>query len=188
MSDLLGGLNTLNCIYFALVVAGLIFAIGTLILGQFGGDGDAGGDVNGDGDFGSIGDLRIFSPITVATFVTVFGAAGLIATLGFDVDARGSLLIAFLCAAVVSLLVALVYGRLLVVMQGSTDIREADMIGMLGQVTTPIPADGMGEVLFEIAGERGIRPARTTGSTAIARGATIVVEEIVGGVLVVRPR
>lgn len=188
MSAFLGGLSTLNCIYFALVVAGLIFAIGTLILGQFGGDGDAGVDSDGDADIGSIGDLRIFSPITMATFVTVFGATGLVATVGFGVDGRTSLIIAFVFAAVISLVVALVYGRILLVMQGSTDIRQSDMVGMVGQVTTPIPANGLGEVLFEISGERGIRPARAVNNVAIGRGATVVVEEVVGGVLVVRLR
>ncbi len=188
MSDFIGGLSTLNCIYFALVVAGLIFAIGTLILGQFGGDGDGGVDSTSDADIDSLGDLRIFSPITMATFVTVFGATGLIATVGFGVDGRNSLIIAFLVATAISLVVAIVYGRLLVVMQGSTDIRQADMVGVVGQVTTPIPANGLGEVLFEISGERGIRPARAANNIPIGRGTTVVVEEIVGGVLVVRPR
>lgn len=188
MSTLIGG-TTLNCIYFAMVIAGLIFALGTLMLGQLGGgDGDVDGDVDADGDFSSVGDLRIFSPITMATFVTVFGATGLIATLGFGVDGRLSLVIALVVASVLSLIVAYVYSRILVVMQGSTDIRQADMIGMLGQVTTPIPAGGLGEVLFEISGERGIKPARAEDQGAIPRGITVVVKEVIGGVLVVQPR
>lgn len=187
--------GALNCIYFALVVAGVIYALGILILGQIGGDGgdgsDAGGgDVDG-GDTGDLtggSDLRIFSPVTVATFATVFGATGLVATLGLGMGAGASLLVAAIVATAMSLLVAYVYSKLLVELHGSTDIREADMIGMVGQVTTPIPAQGLGEVLYEIAGERGVKPARTAGHDALSRGTTVVVEEVVGGVLVVRPR
>lgn len=192
MGSLQSQSGALNCIYFALVVAGVIYALGILILGQIGDGGDGGdaGDVDGggEGDLTGGSDLRIFSPVTAATFATVFGATGLVATLGLGMGAGASLLVAAIVASVMSLLVAYVYSKLLVELHGSTDIREADMIGMVGQVTTPIPAQGMGEVLYEIAGERGIKPARAAGHDALARGTTVVVEEVVGGVLVVRPR
>ena len=130
--------SALNCFYFGMLAGGLVFALGTLLLSGLGDSGDGGGDGAdagadggdgaGDGD-GSGGDLKIFSPVTLATFMAVFGAVGLICTVGLDMDARLSLLIAGLVAAVVSLVVAALYGRLLVALHGSTDIREVDMAG-----------------------------------------------------------
>lgn len=188
MSSAFENLSTLNCIYFAMVVAGLIFAVGSLVLGGLGGgDGDAGnGDGGGDGGDGD-GGLNIFSPVTLATFMTVFGATGLICTLALNVDNRLSLLIGAVVAAAVSLLVAAVYGRLLVVFQGSTDIRQADMVGREALVITSIPAQGLGEVQFEMSGERISRPAQSADSAPIARGSTVRVEQVAGaGVLIVR--
>ncbi len=198
MSDLLAGLNVsaLNCFYFGMLAGGLVFALGTLLLsglgGGDGGDGaDAGadtGDVGADGD-GSGGDLKIFSPVTLATFMAVFGGMGLICTVGLGLDARLSLLIAGLVAIVASLAMAALYGRLLVALHGSTDIRETDMVGIEATVITPIPADGIGEVLFEINRERMSRPARSADNTAIARGTTVEIQHASGGnVLIVRPR
>ncbi|MEZ4770662.1 MAG: hypothetical protein R2844_19860 [Caldilineales bacterium] len=54
--------------------------------------------------------MRIFSPVSLAAFMAVFGATGLIATIGFGTDARLSLLIAGLVAAGASLGVAFAYG------------------------------------------------------------------------------
>lgn len=197
MSGLLDNLNVsaLNCFYFGMLAGGLVFALGTLLLsglgdsGEGGADGaDAGADGGGDGD-GSGGDLKIFSPVTLATFMAVFGAVGLICTVGLDMDARLSLLIAGLVAAVLSLVVAALYGRLLVALHGSTDIREVDMAGIEAMVTTPIPPDGLGTVLFEISHERLSRPARSADNTAIASGTTVVIQQASGGnVLIVRAR
>lgn len=178
--------SALNCLYFGMLAAGLAFALGTLLLSGAG-DADAdGGDVDTDVDAGG-GDLRIFSPVTLATFMAVFGAVGLIASIGFGVDARLSLLIAGLVAAVFSLIVAYVYGRVLVEMHGSTDLRQADMIGIDAMVITPIPVNGLGEVMFEVNEERITRPARAFDNGAIARGASVVVEQVSGVQVVVRP-
>jgi membrane protein implicated in regulation of membrane protease activity len=193
LSGLLESLNvtTLNCFYFGMLAGGLIFALGTLLLSGLGGDGDGGdadsGDVGGDGGDGdgAGGDLRLFSPVTLATFMAVFGAVGLICTVGLELDARLSLLIAGLSAVVISLAVAALYGRLLVALHGSTTIREVDMAGVPATVTTPIPADGLGEVLFEISNERLSRPARSADNTPVPRGATVVIEKAAGGNVVI---
>lgn len=180
--------SVLNCLYFSMLAAGLVFALGTLLLSS-GGDADADvGDVDTDVDVDGAGDLRIFSPVTLATFMAVFGATGLIAAIGFDVNARTSLLIAGLVAAGASLGVAYIYGRVLVAMHGSTDLRQSDMLGLDAMVITPIPADGMGEVMFEVNSERITRPARSTDNSAIARGASVVIDQVTGVHVVVRPR
>lgn len=190
MSGLLDAANatTLNCIYFSSLVAGLILALASLVLSGIGGaDGGAEVDVDAGGD--GAGDLTIFSPVTIGAFLAVFGAVGLITSVGFTMDARLSLLIAGASAAVISLLVAVLYSRLLIELHGSTDIQEAEMVGIEGVVITPIPGSGLGEVRFDVHSERMSRPARSADGAAIPRGATVVIEEVLGaGVLVVHPR
>jgi membrane protein implicated in regulation of membrane protease activity len=175
--------SPLNCLYFGMLAAGLVFALGTLLLS--GGDGDA-AEADTDAD-GGAGDLRIFSPVTAATFMAVFGATGLIATIGFNLSTRASLLAAALAAIALSLVVAYAYGRLLVGLHGSTDIHQDDMVGVEAMVITPIPAGGLGEVMFVLSDERITRPARSSDSRAIARGASVVVERVTGVHVVVRP-
>lgn len=190
MSGLLDAANatTLNCIYFSSLVAGLILALASVVLSGVGG-GDGGADVDAsigaDGD--GAGDLTIFSPVTIGAFLAVFGAVGLITAVGLDMDARLSLLIAGVSAAVISLLVAALYSRLLMELHGSTNIVEGEMVGLAGVVTTPIPADGLGEVRFDVHSERMSRPARAAGGAAIPRGATVVIEQVLGaGAVLVR--
>jgi membrane protein implicated in regulation of membrane protease activity len=190
LSGLLDAANatTLNCIYFSSLVAGLILALASVVLsGVGGGDSGAGvdADIGADGD--GAGDLTIFSPVTIGAFLAVFGAVGLITAVGFDMDARLSLLIAGVSAAVISLLVAMLYSRLLIELHGSTNIAEGEMVGLAGVVTTPIPAGGLGEVRFDVHSERMSRPARAVDGAAIPRGAAVVIEQVPGaGVVLVR--
>jgi membrane-bound ClpP family serine protease len=112
---------------------------------------------------------------------------GLITTIGFGVNPGASLVIAGFSAAAISLLVAFVYGRLLIELHGSTNISEKEMVGVQGVVSTPIPATGLGEVRFEVQEERMSRPARSADNAPIARGVTVVIEQVLGaGVVVVR--
>ncbi len=190
MPELLGAVNatTLQCIYFSSLAAGLLLAVASMVLSGFGGaEGGAEAHVGADGD--GAGELAIFSPVSIGAFLAVFGAVGLITSIGFDMDARLSLLIAGISAAVISLLVATLYSRLLIELHGSTNIAEQEMIGLEGVVITPIPGDGLGEVRFDIHNERMSRPARSADGVAIPRGAAVVIQEVLGaGVLLVRPR
>jgi membrane protein implicated in regulation of membrane protease activity len=143
--------------------------------------------VGADGD--GAGDLAIFSPVSIGAFLAVFGAVGLITSIGFGIDARLSLLIAGFSAAVISLLVATLYSRLLIELHGSTNIAEQEMVGLEGVVITPIPDTGLGEVRFDIHNERMSRPARSADGVAIPRGAAVIIQEVLGaGVVLVRPR
>ena len=110
------GLDTLNCVYFALFFVGLGYAIFVVITGgladvdmpdvdidipQFDLPGDVdipGADIQiGGGEFPAgidAPDVTVspLSPITIATFVTTFGGVGVLATQVFEVDPRLSLL------------------------------------------------------------------------------------------------
>ncbi len=87
MSEFLQSLGVLNLVYLMLLVIGFIYALLTL-LGQGVGDLDIdlgldGGDVPSF-DQGEIG-LASISPMSIASFVTAFGAFGIVSSQMFQV-------------------------------------------------------------------------------------------------------
>ncbi len=126
------------------------------------------------------------SPITVASFVTAFGAFGLIALGLFETTARWSLAWAAGGGLVVAVIAHFAFGYFLIAPQGSSEVKLKDIVGVVAEVITPIPADSVGEVAFVAQGGRMTYTAKSATGTLIARGTTVVIEKVVGGVAVVR--
>jgi hypothetical protein len=202
-------LSALNCVFFALLGIGVIYAIIILIGGGLGDvhlpdvDVDVGGfdiggveapdasihiDTGGDVDLGQ-GEVSVrpLSPVTIASFVTAFGALGIIGTELLQLEGRWSLLLAIGGAVVIALLANLAYGYFLIAPQGSSEVRTRDIVGAIGEVITPIPAGKVGEVAIVARGTRLTSSARSADGTAIARGAIVKVTHIVGSVVLVTP-
>jgi membrane protein implicated in regulation of membrane protease activity len=183
----------LTVTYLALLGVGVIYAVIILIGGELddihlpglGGADAPGLDVGVDHPETSLPSL---SPVTIASFVTAFGAFGLIALGLLETSPAWSLAWAIGGALVVAVVAHFAFGYLLIRPQGSSEVRQADIIGAVGEVTTPIPADSVGEVAFVAQGGRVVYPARSAAGTPIARGTTVVIEQTVGGVLLVRAR
>lgn len=190
----------LNLLYLALLGIGVVYAIMILIGGGLhdlhlpGFDIHVGGHEIGPVHVdvgGGVGHPEVkvpsLSPVTVASFVTAFGAFGLIATGLFEVTARASLLWAAGGGVIVALIAHFAFGYFLIAPQGSSEVRIRDIVGAVGEVITPIPADSVGEIAFVAQGGRVTYTAKSAGGAPIARGTTIVIEKVVGGVAVVRP-
>ena len=191
----------LNLLYLALLAIGVIYAVFILIGGALGDlhlpglDVDVGGhdvgpvhvDVAADAGGPEV-KIPSLSPVTVASFVTAFGAFGLIGTTLFDSSGRASLLWAIGGGLVVAVIAHFAFGYFLIAPQGSSEVHLKDIVGAVAEVTTPIPADNVGEVAFVAQGGRVTYTAKSAGGTPIARGTTVVIEKIVGGVAVVRPQ
>ena len=128
------------------------------------------------------------SPITIASFVTAFGGFGLIALGLFEAGGRWSLLLAAGGGLLVAVIAHFAFGYFLIAPQGSSEVRFKDIVGAVGEVTTSIPADGLGEVAFVAQGGRVSYPAKTATGQPIHRGTTIVIEQLSSGVVIVRPR
>jgi membrane-bound ClpP family serine protease len=128
------------------------------------------------------------SPVTVASFVTAFGAFGLIGLGLFNATAPWSLAWAVGGGVVMAVIAHFAFGYFLIAPQGSSEVRQKDIVGAIGEVITPIPADSVGEVAFVAQGARVTYPARSAAGTPIARGTTVIIEQTVGGVLLVRAR
>jgi hypothetical protein len=132
--------------------------------------------------------LPSLSPVTVASFVTAFGGFGLIAMGLLNTSPQWSLAWASGGGLVMAIIAHFAFGYFLIAPQGSSDVRRSDILGAVGEVTTPIPAGSLGEVAFVAQGGRVTYPAKSASGVDIARGTTIVIEKVVSGVVVVRPQ
>jgi membrane protein implicated in regulation of membrane protease activity len=190
---------TVTTLYFVLIALGMIYALFLLITGQFGSDGDFGGD-GGDFDFDLDADVDVgidggdtsggispVSPLTIATFITAFGATGLVAMGLFEVTERSSILWATGGGVLFSVLTYLGFTYLLIKPQGSSEVRIAEVVGSHAEVLTPIPEDGLGEIAFVAQGGRVTYSARSVNKEKIARGMTVRITRVVGGVAYVEP-
>jgi membrane protein implicated in regulation of membrane protease activity len=189
---------TVNTLYMVLIALGMIYAFFLLFTGQLGTDGDIGGnggdidlDLDLDTDLDLGGDttdsLSPISPLTIATFITAFGATGLVTTSLFAVSERGSILWATLGGVMFSALTYLGFTYLLIKPQGSSEVRVSELAGTQAEVLTPIPAEGLGEIAFVAQGGRVTSSARSLHKTDIPRGTTVRLERVVGGIAVVEP-
>jgi membrane protein implicated in regulation of membrane protease activity len=187
---------TVNTLYIVLLAIGLVYAVFLLLSGQIGGEvagGEGAGDLAGDLGAGLAGGhdldaqagdhgISPISPLTISTFITAFGAIGLVAINLFNASERASVIWAVLGGFVFSLLVYVGFTYLFIKPQGSSEVRVAELAGHVAEVITPIPADGMGEVALTAQGGRVTYSARASNAQAIPRGASVKVVRITGGV------
>ena len=204
------GFSTLNCIYFALLGIGIIYAVIILIAGGLHeinlphldidiGDVDIGGhhlpevpvhidlDHAPSFDHGDV-DVPSLSPITIASFVTAFGSFGLIAVYLFNVPDKISLLWATGGGLVVAVIAHFAFGYFLIAPQGSSEVTARDIIGLTAEVITPIQADGVGQIAFVAQGRRVTFSARSAGGVPVSKGTFVSIESFTGSVAVVRPQ
>jgi hypothetical protein len=187
-------LGPLNCIYFTFVTVGVLYALFVLIAGGLHDIdlpiiGDILPDLGGDGpsfDHGEVGMTGI-SSAAISTFITAFGAFGIVSTQLFDVSGPISIVWAIIGGILCGGVAQFLFGYILVKPQGSTNVTATDIIGLAAEVITPIPADSVGEIAFVAQGGRITGSARSATSQAIARGAIVIVESMVGNVAIVRP-
>jgi len=199
----------ISIIYICLLGVGIIYAVLILIGTELHGihipglhipgfdmhvDGhtiDIGGHAGAPPDLGASIDhpavnVTSLSPITIASFVTAFGAFGLIGLGLFDSTPRGSLLWAAGGGFIIAVIAHFAFGYFLIAPQGSSEVRLNDILGSQAEVITPIPADSVGEIAFVAQGGRLTYTAKSANDTPIPRGSIVVIEKVIGGVALVR--
>lgn len=174
-------------IYAICLAVGLIFTIFSAIAGHLFGGHDAGADVGTGGhadagyDHSGVPGISFFSPTVLASFVTAFGACGLILE---RIPATQSIWISAPVSAVAGMLVALLtfafFNYMFQKFQGSSESTVETLVGHVASVATPIPANGVGEISYVQGGSRYTAPARTTDGSAITAGKCVRIVRIVG--------
>ncbi|MGQ9849714.1 MAG: NfeD family protein [Aggregatilineaceae bacterium] len=182
--------NPLYIVYAVALLIGLIYAI---FLVFFHGIGDALGDLDldlhADMDTGDIGLLDAdsaaeatgVSMLAIASFISSFGAFGLIAATLLGTGAVLSFVLA-LAGGILIGMAAQVFFLYILSPTISSEVRQTRLIGQVAEITTPIPPNGVGQIAFVAQGSRVTYSARATDETrALERGTPVRIERIVGG-------
>lgn len=180
-------------IYTICLVLGLAFTVISAIAGHFfgGHDGDAlgtGGHAEAGLDSSGLPGISFFSPTVLATFVTAFGALGLVFE---QIEATKSVWVSAplsaLGAGTVAVLVFWLFNAMFRHTQSSSESRVGELVGHSATVVTPIPSDGVGEIAYVHGGARYTAPARSTAVEPIAGGRAVKIARIVGTQFYVEP-
>jgi hypothetical protein len=184
-TDIFGD-SVLNIVYALALFIGTIYAI---FLVFFQGIGDALGDLDIDLDFDADLDVDTdaaseaagISVLAIASFISSFGAFGLIAVTLFDAGSIASLIVALLGGIVIGI-AAQFFFLYILSPTISSEVQQTKLIGMVAEITTPIPANGVGQIAFVAKGSRVTCSARATeGALSMTRGTAVRIERIVGG-------
>lgn len=176
-------------IYIICFGVGLLFTVVSAVLSHlFGGaDSDAHADV-GTGGHAEAGfehtgmpGLSPFSPTTIASFVTAFGAFGMIFS---KIPLTQSPWVSGPLAGVSGLAVAAgvfwMFNKLFSKTQASSEAQVHELIGCPATVITSIPQGGVGEIAYVQGGTRYTAPARSESGAAIPQGQVVRIHRIVG--------
>jgi len=204
------GASTLSCVYTFLLFVGVAYAVFIVITGGLAdvdmpdididvptidlpGDIDVAGTDIHIGDAGPAGgvdssvSISPLSPITVASFVTAFGAIGIISTQFFGADARLSLVAATLSALLTSGAMYFLVTKFLIGSQSSSEIRRSDLLGLEAEVSVPIGAATAGQVVYITKSGRMISTARSATGEPIGRGESVRIVRVSGPQVLVQP-
>jgi len=125
--------------------------------------------------------ISFFSPTVLSSFVTAFGACGLIleripSTQSIWISAP----LSAVAGAVIALLTFLFFNAMFKKFQGSSESRVGTLIGQIASVATPIPQNGVGEISYVQGGSRYTAPARTADGSPVTAGKCVRISKIVG--------
>jgi membrane protein implicated in regulation of membrane protease activity len=168
--------------YVAVGAIGLLFLLVMLVVGDiFGGDHDVDHGLDHDGDVG--GGPGFLSTRVMASFMTAFGVGGVVGRYyGFSHPASSGVGVA---AGIVMAGIVYQFARLLYSQQASSELRVAGLIGQHGEVTVAIPANGVGEIIVSMGGERSAHIARSKDGASVPLGTEVVVASLVGHSVIV---
>jgi membrane protein implicated in regulation of membrane protease activity len=193
--------------YWICFISGVIYASLAALLGGvlgFGHDGlEAGGDIGAAHDFGTAHDVGAghgeahagegpgevaispLSPMTIATFSTVFGGTGLILTKMFNYGLGITLPAAVVAGFFVAWVVFLAFYRLFASVQASSEVQMGALVGLTGEVTVAIPSGGVGEIAYVTLGGRYTSIARSETGQPVERHTPVRVTRVVGNTVYV---
>ena len=179
-------MNTIAIVYAVCLVFGLIFTLFSAVFGHlFGGHGEVHVGMGGQADSGlghdGVPGVPILSPTVLASFVTAFGAFGLIfCKIGATSSPWINAPLSLFGGVAVALLVLWLFNSIFKRTEGSSESRVAQLIGQTAAIVTPIPENGVGEISYTQAGSRYTAPARNEKAGSIAGGQTVKIKRIVG--------
>jgi len=125
-------------------------------------------------------------PITIVSFITVFGGIGIIGT-------RSALngIIVFLLAVVSALIASFLLYRFIVVplykAQNTSAVSRVELVGIKATVISPIFENGFGTIAYVVNGSKYNGPAQHVSKRAVEQGEEVIVYEIKNNIFYVQP-
>ena len=180
--------------YLLCLVAGLAYAVIAAILNLIGAGHDGSADVGGGHDVGGSADAGMdsavhfspLSPVTVAMFVTSFGAGGIVSMNILKIKGIGSLAIATVTGFVIAGITFVIFYKMFKMTQGSSLPSAAELVGMEAEIITGIPADGLGEIAYVVRGSRLTAPARSEDGKPCPSHSTVKITRVTGNTYYVK--
>jgi len=181
-------------VYGFCLAVGLLFTVISAFFGHiFGGadahmDVGAGGHVEAGLDTHGMPGISFFSPTVLASFVTAFGAFGLVFThIKPTSSVWASAPLAIASGALVAWLTFLFFNWMFGKTQSSSESQVATLEGQIASIITPIPKNGVGEIAYVQGGSRYTAPARTEDGAAVGAGKSVRIRKVVGTQFYVEP-
>jgi len=172
-------------IYAAIGLFGLAFLLVMLFVGElFGGDHDFhAGEAGGHVESATEGGPSIFSARIMASFLTAFGAGGVLGRyldLSHPAASGVGVVAGIVLASAVYQFAHLLYSQ-----QASSEVHMTALVGHPAEVSVGIPKNGVGQVTLVAGGERTSQIARSADGEPIPPGTQVVVTALGGDAMVV---
>lgn len=159
-------------IYKITFITGVLYAITTLVLGQLFDSLEFDGDI----DIGVMTLIPI-KPITIVTFITVFGGVGIRATMKNYV-AIHSFILSFIIAYVTSFLIYRLIVLPIIKAQNTSASSQKELIGIAAKVTSTIMEGAFGQITYTNKGNTYSSPAKSINDKSIITGTEVIIVSI----------
>jgi len=176
--------DALDAFLLGAFLFGLLFTVGSLLLGvaDFGADADHGGH-----DAGDHGLASFINVSSILAFITWFGGFGYLARNGLGLPGFLALALAIAGGLAAGWVVLWFVRKVLRSPDDTLDPRDFERVGVLARVTASIRPGGVGEIVWEQRGARMVTSARSESSEPIGRGTEVLILRVERGIAVVSP-
>lgn len=118
------------------------------------------------------------NPVVIASAIAAFGAAGIVSKAGFGMGELASAAFSAFCAAAVGTAVFFGIVKFLYQAKANTHFSGENLINSEAEVLTPIPVQGVGEIVYSMNGMRNSLPAMSKNNEFLGRGETVIIQSI----------
>jgi hypothetical protein len=134
----------------------------------------------------SINSIPWWNTFSIMIFLCWFGAAGYLMTRHGGFVAGAVLVVAAICGVAGGAIVFLFLTKVMLPHEHELTAYETDVVGVVGRVSAPIRAGGIGEIVYEQRGARYSAPARSEDGMEIQKQEEVYVDRYEMGVAYVR--
>jgi membrane-bound ClpP family serine protease len=176
------GVRIMVEIYWGCLITGIVFTLLTVVFDDF-----LGNMMDGILDALTIDLPGLFNTTVVMSALTAFGGAGILFTTYTPLPWGVILLFSAGMAIILSVLFYFFYVKPVENTENSVGFSIHDFVGMVGEITIPIPREGYGEIVLSIGGGATNQIAASFDQIKIPSGTKALVIEISDGILLVSP-